>query len=264
MDDQHHNNAHEQNHSHEHENNSNNQSNMKDDFKEHLDGAMGTFKEMKNPGKFCIKTEFMNAIEILKLNEKKMQEVATSKTAAIAALLFILAGIVAMSLGQYFMFSWLRPSVGYLLLSMAYNLVGVIVGIFAINFVANQFFKGKGNFGQLFKVMGYAYIAVIPFVLVAVSPVLMSILSLVVGIWMIVVSFKTMAVIKKTNVLNTIFTFLIVGVAFAIISTVIVRVFGLGYGFGVGSYGGYGGYGGYDTEIDSVSDALDALRDLGY
>lgn len=261
MDDQLHNNMHEQNETHRdsshNEQKSTNQHGMKNDFKEHLDGAMGTFKEIKNPGKFDVKKEFMNAIEILKLNEKKMQEIATRKTTATSALLFILVGIVAMTIGQYFMFgSWYRPSMGSVIISMVIQLVGVIVGIFAIDFVATQFFKGKGNFGQLFRVFGYSYILMIPYILLPLAPGLMSVISLVAGIWMLVVMFKAMGVIKKLNAMHTIFTLLIVGVAFAIVMSIMMSVFGIGYGLGVGGYGGYG------AEIDSVSDALDAWRDL--
>jgi len=261
--DDHHNDVHEQNHPHEHENNSNNHGNMGNDLKEHFDGAMGTFKEMQHPGKFDLKKEFMNAIEILKLNEKKMEEVANNKSATVPALIFIAVGIIAMNLGMYFMWpGWLRPEMSYLLISVVYNLVGAIVGIFAIDFVANQFFKGKGNFGQLLRVMGYTYISMIPYILVAVVPTLTSIIGIVVGIWMLVVFFRMMGVIKKLSALNTLFTILIVGIALGIVMTIIARVFGLGYGFGLGS-AGYG-YGGYEPEIDSISDAMDALKNLGY
>ena len=67
---------------------------MQDELKEHFDGAMSTLKEIKDPGKFDFKKEFMNAIEILKLNEKKMTEIATRKTTATAAFLFALLGIM--------------------------------------------------------------------------------------------------------------------------------------------------------------------------
>ncbi|MBU1446316.1 YIP1 family protein [Patescibacteria group bacterium] len=258
MEDQYNGNNHEQNHAHENENNSNNNASMKNDFKEHLDGAMGTFNEIKNPGKFCVKTEFMNAIEILKLNEKKMQEIATRKTTATAALLFILIGVVAMGLGTQFMLpGWLRPSMGYMLISMLFNLVMVIVGIFALDFVANQFFKGKGDFGQLFRVFGYSYILMIPYILLPVAPGLYSIIGAVAGIWMLVVMFKTMGLIKKLNVVHTIFSLLIVGVALGIVMTIFMNVFGIGYGFGIGG-------GSAVAEINDWTDALNALGDINY
>jgi hypothetical protein len=224
--------------------------NMQGEFKEHLDGAMDTLKEIKNPGKFDFKKEFMNAIEILKLNEKTMHEISTRKTTATAAFLFILMGVVATSLGTYFMFpsAW-RPSVTYLLISMVVSLVAAFVAIFAIDFVASKFFKGKGNFGQLFRVMGYAYVVMIPYILIAVAPGLMSIIGLVAGVWMIVVTFKAIAVVKKLNPTHIIFTLLIVGVALFVIYSV------LGY-FGIGGYG-YGVSAG--SEINSLNEALEAL-----
>lgn len=220
---------------------------MQKEFKKHLDGAAGTFKEIQHPGKFDFKKEFMNAVEILKLNEKKMQDISTRKTTATAAFLFILIGTVSMSLGMYFMFpSVWRPSVGYLLINIVVSLASAFVTIFAIDFVASQFFKGKGNFGQLFRVIGYAYILMIPYILLAVAPGLMSIISLVTGVWMIVVIYKIISVIKKLNPTHTIFTIIIVMVALAIIFS-ILQYFGIGAGYGYGS------------EINNLNDAFEAL-----
>lgn len=220
---------------------------MQDEFKKHLGGAADTFKEIKNPGKFDFKTEFMNAIEILKLNEKKITEISTRKTTATAAFLFVLMGVVAMGLGTYLMFpaAW-RPSVGYLFISMLISLVAFFVAVFAIDFVGSQFFKGKGDFGQLFRVMGYSYILMVPYILLAVAPGLMSIITLVTGVWLLVVGYKAISVVKKLNPTHTIFTILIVGVALAIIYS-LLGYFGIGLGYGYGS------------EITNLNDALEVL-----
>ncbi|MBA4336641.1 hypothetical protein C0416_02600 [bacterium] len=221
---------------------------MQKEFKKHLDGAASTFNDIKNPGKFDFKAEFMNAIEILKLNEKKMTEVATRKTTATAALLFILIGMVAVSLGMYLMIpSVWRPSLMYLVFSMVYSLVAMLLVIFATDFVGSQLFKGKGDFGQLFRVFGYSYILMIPYILLAVAPGLASIISLAAGVWMLVVSYKIIMVIKKLNPTHTIFTILIVAVGLGVISAILAQ-FGVGFGFG-----------GYGAEINNLNDALDAL-----
>jgi len=217
------------------------------EFKKHLDGAASTFKDIQNPGKFDFKAEFMNAIEILKLNEKKITEVATRKTTATAALLFILIGMVSVSLGMYLMVpSVWRPSLMYLLFSMVYSLVAMILVIFATDFVGSQLFKGKGDFGQLFRVFGYSYILMIPYILLAVMPGLASIISLAVGVWMLVVSYKLVMIIKKLNPTHTVFTLLIVVVGLGVISAILAQL-GIGFGFGYGS------------EINNLNDALDAL-----
>jgi hypothetical protein len=231
------------------ENNKHDDGGMQKEFKKHLEGATSTFKDIQNPGKFDFKTEFMNAVEILKLNEKKITEVATRKTTATAAFLFILMGMVAMSLGMYLMFpsAW-RPSVMYLLFSMVYYLVAMFLLIFATDFVGSQFFKGKGDFGQLFRAFGYSYILMVPYILLAVAPTLTSIISLVTGVWMLVVSYKIITVIKKLNPTHTIFTILIVAVGLGVISAILAQ-FGIGFGYGAVS----------GSEVNSLNEALDAL-----
>ena len=226
-------------HKHEHD--------MQDEFKKHLEGASETFKEIGHPGRFDFKKEFMNAIEILKLNEKKMSDISTRKTTATAAFLFILMGVVSMSLGSYFMLSvvW-RPSIGFLLVNMVVSLVTAFVAIFAIDFVASQFFKGKGNFGQLFRVMGYMYALMIPFILLAVAPGLYGLLGLVLGVWMIVVTYKIIAVVKKLNPTHIVFTLIIVIVGLSILFA-ILQYFGIGVGY-VSS-----------PEINNLNDAIEAL-----
>lgn len=226
---------------------------MQEEFKEHFDGALDTLKEIKDPGKFDFNKEFKNAIEVLKLSEKKMHEIATRKTTATAAFLFVLMGIVATSLGTYFMFpaAW-RPSVGYLLLNMVLSLVAFFVVVFVIDFVASQFFKGKGNFGQLFRVMGYAYVVMIPYILLAVVPSLAPLLGLVTGVWLLIVVYKAITSVKKLNPTHTVFTLLIVLVVMAIVYS-ILGYFGAGMGFGYSSYG---------SEINSLNDALEALSQL--
>jgi len=220
---------------------------VQDELKKRFDEAADTFKEIRHPGKFDFKKEFMNAIEIIKLNEKKMHEVSISKTSATAAFLFILIGVVSMSLGSYLMIPspW-RASVGFLLISMLVSLVSVFVAIFAIDFVASQFFKGKGDFGQLFRIMGHMYVLMIPFVLLAVAPSLYSLIGLVFGVWMIIVTYKAIAVVKKLNSTNIILTMIIVGVALAIIFGVL-QYFGIGVGY-VSS-----------PEINNLNDAIKAL-----
>lgn len=223
---------------------------MQDELKEHFDGAMNTLKEIKDPGKFDFKKEFMNAIEILKLNEKTMQEIATRKTTATAAFLFVLISIVAMSLGSYLMFpsAW-RPSVGYLFINMLISLIAFFVVVFVIDYTASQFFKGKGNYGQLFRVMGYAYVVMIPYILLAIIPSLFSLIGLVTGIWMLIVVFKAISVVKKLNPTQTVFTLLITLVVMAIVYA-ILGYFGVGMGFGYGAGG---------SRINSLNDAIDAL-----
>jgi hypothetical protein len=224
---------------------------MQKEFKKHLGEAASTFKEIKHPGKFDFKKEFMNAIEILKLNEKTMHDIALRKTTATAAFLFILMGTVSMGLGMYFMLgSMWRPPVSHLLFSFVYYLVAMFLWIFVTDFVASQFFKGKGTFGQLFRVIGYSYVIMIPYLLLAVAPGLLELVSFITGIWLLVVTYKIISVIKKLNPTHTIFTIIIVAVAFVILSALLMQL-------GIGTVG-YG----YGAEINSLNEAMEALSQL--
>jgi len=202
------------------------------ELKTHLSGAAETFKDLKGGGKFDIGKEFMNALEILKLNGKKMEEIAANKAAALPALIFILIGALAFHVGIYFFFANMMKGLGALagmgdfslniplldlLISFLLLSVITIVEIFVLDFVANIAFKGQGKFGQLFRVLGYAN-------LVMIISVFMQI-GFIGGIWLLVVSYVALTKIKKLDSTNTVLTIIISLVVVAVLSYLVNLLF---------------------------------------
>ncbi|MBN1494527.1 YIP1 family protein [Candidatus Peregrinibacteria bacterium] len=202
------------------------------ELKTHLSGAAETFKDLKSSGKFNFGKEFMNAIEILKLNGKKMEEVAGNKSAALPALLFILIGALAFHIGIYFFFANMMRGLGGLvgmsgfsvaipifdlLISFVLLSVMTIVGIFIYDFVGSTFFKGHGKFGELFRVLGYANLVMIVSIFMQIG--------FIGGIWLLVVSYIALTKIKKLNTTNTVLTMIISLVAVAVLSYLVNLLF---------------------------------------
>lgn len=210
---------------HKHHDGHHHKEGFQEEAKKHLNDAVDTFKEIQHPGKFDLGKEFKNAIEVIKLNSKKMHEISTRKTTATAAFLFILIGALAMSLGTYLSIPGLyRPSVIYLLISLAFNVALPIVTIFVMDFVASKFFKGKGNFSQLFRVLGYGYILMI----VGLIPAILPLASL----WYLVVTYKALETVKKVNPTHNVFTIIISALAVGLVTTILASVFSFGlWGF---------------------------------
>lgn len=193
------------------------------EFKKHMDDAVGTFKHMDNPGKFNLGKEFKNAIEIIKLNTKKMHDVSERKTSGKGAIIFIILAAIAMNLGVYFSllrFDFLRPSILSMVISAVIYIVLMIVMIFVLDFVGSHFFKGKGNFGQLFKVLGYGNLIMVAGII--------SILGGIAGIWYLVIMYKALATVKKLNVTSIILTIVITIVVGGIIGTLLTSLTGYG------------------------------------
>lgn len=229
-------------HQHEHHHESQHSPDIQKELKTQLSGAAETFKDLKSGGKFDIAKEFMNAIEILKLNGKKMEEVANAKAAALPALIFIALGALAFHVGVYFyianMFKGLAglaglagmsdvsfaPPILDLVISFVLLVVVTVAQIFVMDFVANTFFKGQGKFGQLFRVLGYANLVMIVSLFMQ--------LGIIGGIWLLIVSYVALTKIKKLDATNTVLTLIITIVVVAVLSYLVnllfVNVFHLG------------------------------------
>lgn len=193
------------------------------EFKKHFDDAVDTFKEMKDPGRFNLGNEFKNAIEVVKLNSKAMHSVATRKTTAAAAIMFIVLAAVAMNAGvylQFMRFDFIRPTLLSLIINGLIYIVFMVVVIFIYDIIASQVFKGKGTFSELFRVMGYGnFIMVLG---------LIPMLGGLAGIWYLVISYKSLNVVKKLNPTNSILTIIIAFVIGGILSALLSSLIGYG------------------------------------
>ena len=196
------------------------------ELKTHISGAAETLKDIKAGGKFDLGKEFMNAFEVLKLNTKKMEEIAVNKAAALPALLFIIAGVVAFHLGFYFFMSSisrglfgvaLTPGILDLIISIVLSSAVAIVQIFVLDFVGNVFFKGQGKFGELFRVLGYASVVMLLCLIFQ--------LGVIGGLWFLIAAYFALNKIKKLNPTNTVITLVIALVVTALVTYLLNLLF---------------------------------------
>jgi Yip1 domain len=259
MDDQHHNNAHEQNNSHKHESNSNNHGNMGNDFKKDFGEAMDTFKEIKHPSKLNVKDELENVLEVVKLNEKRIEKIANNKSYTTGAAVILAFAALATACGMYFAIPFYTPPFIQLLIWIVFQFIFSIVGIFAFNLVAKLMFKGKGDFGALFRTMGYAYALMIPAILMVVSIGLGVTLYVIGGIWMLIVSYKIILKVHQLKQKETILTIVAGAIVFSIVTFFVSRALDIPTMYDMNEYNSaVAGLNNWAHEIE------DNLRDLDF
>lgn len=126
-------------------------------------------------------------LEIIKLNEKVMGDVAKDQKATGMAVLFIAIAGVAMAIGT---FMWM----GIIFYPIAV-LIGSFIGVGILHLFA-KLFGGKGAFMDLYRVFGIGYILS----WISVIPVVGPMISGIAGLWMIVVS---IIAVRKVHSLST-------------------------------------------------------------
>ena len=164
-------------------------------------------------------------IRIFKLDKAAIEEVAQKESLNAVALIFLVAGVIAGPLG-YLIFGAsafgivVRPSIAFTLVSMVLGVVSSAAGIYIVTYVAVNYFQGKANLGQYFRVMGViSVVGVLNLVGYAVG--IFSLISMVVGIWTLVVEYVTLQTVFKMDQKNTVLTIL-VSIAFMIVFGIIV------------------------------------------
>lgn len=175
---------------------------------------------------------FKQLVEILKLNKKAIESVASNVKGGAAAAVFLVAGAVAAPLGSLifgykFMNVVYRPEIGHVLVQLVFAVVMAVAVIFVTTLVANKLFKGKGAFADYFRVMGLAYGLNVVVLLGYAVPSLAPLLGLVVGIWGLVIMFFALQIVFKLDNTNTILTIIVTIVAMMILATLVAS---LGYG----------------------------------
>jgi hypothetical protein len=147
-------------------------------------------------GRWDFKQAFWDAFKVIKLDAQAMTAVSKDSSATRMAALFIVVASFLGSLG-----SMLFPSYAYRGLVMyrptffqvfeqtfAASLM-LIFAIFLVHFIAVRLFKARGSFEEFFRVAGYAYIVGILNIYPA--------FALVSGLWILVVLWKALTVVKR-------------------------------------------------------------------
>lgn len=200
---------------------------FQDDLKEEFNEAADTVKEMVPSGKFNLMNELKDALEIVKMKSEKMHTVAIKKNAALPALLIILAGIIAILLGEYFYMTSISgmrhlmlaaPPFSAFITSFLIYLISTLLIIFVYDFIATQVFKGKGDLGQLFRVIGYGNLVLV----VSIIPVLRGIAL----VWYGIIVYEAIKHIKKIEPLKAVLTIIISMIIVSLIAAVLSMLFG--------------------------------------
>jgi len=178
---------------------------------------------------------FKQFLEVIKLNKKAIEGVAGNKKGGAVAAIFLVAGSIAAPLAQLifgvrFLNVVYRPDVVSILIQAAIAIVIAVLVIFITTIVANKLFKGKGSFADYFQVMGLAYGLNVLMFLGPILPSLAPLISLVVGIWVLIISFYALQSIFKLDNTNAVLTIIVTIVAFFVLGAVVAALgFGAAY-----------------------------------
>lgn len=147
-------------------------------------------------GHWDFKQELQRAFQVVKLQAQAMTAVSKDSNATRMAVLFIVLSSFLGGLGSMLFPSYAyrglvvyRPTLFQVFEQTIAASLMLIFAIFLVHFFAVQLFKARGSFEEFFRVAGYAYVVGI---LNFCPP-----LTLVVGLWTLVVLWKALIVVKR-------------------------------------------------------------------
>lgn len=191
--------------------------------------------DLKSVNVAALKGGFGDVLEILKLNQSRIDAVAHRDSEGVTmALVYLVIGALAAPLGGALF--------GYTVLGTTFRtpivsaLIGAVIAIvisavtlYITNLVAERMFKGQGKFPQYFRVMGYAslinvvgFLTMVPF------------LTMIASIWILVINYKTLISVHKLDSTNAVLTIIVTIVAFLLLGF-LVATLGLTAAMGVGA-----------------------------
>ena len=177
-----------------------------------------------------IKTELQNALNIAILKKNVMHQVADDRSKTMFGYYVIIAAAILGAVGQQLFPIFFRPSLTSSLLMAVVQVITTVIGIYILSIIAKVIFKGQARHDQFFRVMAYGmvvmWIGVIPQ------------LSIIGGIWGLVLMFVILTTIHKLSAggaIGTILVSILVGFVISLILSPLYALIGLG---GVGGYGG--------------------------
>jgi hypothetical protein len=187
-----------------------------------------------------------DVLEILKMNKAKIDAVGGRDGEGITmALIYMAVGLLGAPLGGAIIgYTFLKMTVRTPILSALISWVVAVaigfIGLYITNLVAERLFKGKGKFGQYFRVMGYASFASVLGFLTFI-PIVGSLAVLWVNL---VINYLALKQVHKLDNTNAILAMIVSFVITMILAFVVASV-GLGAAMGGGMMGGFGGSASY-------------------
>ncbi len=158
------------------------------------------------------------AIDVGFLKHKAMNDVAAHKNRTTSAFIILIIAALAAGLGLKFFGGFFTPSWGMLISMTLYQVISSIIGIYILSVIAKSIFKGKAKHDAFFRVMAFGmvvtWLAIIPT------------LSVIGGIWGLVVVFVALKVVHKLSTGGAIGAILVTVIAMAIVSAILAPTLG--------------------------------------
>ncbi|GEM_PF-2177809 len=175
---------------------------------------------------------FKSVLEIFKLNTTAIEQVAKNEKLNMVALIFLVIGVIVGPLANLILgikvFNMVfHPSLQDTLITMIAQFVMAALAIFVTTLVATKVFNGKGTFAELFRIVGLASIINVLNILTPILPSLGMLISLVIGVYMLVVEFVSLKTVFKMDPTNTVLTMIVTIIVFVILGAIFAAV-GLG------------------------------------
>ncbi len=199
-----------------------------------------------------IMAELKTALNIALLKHKDMNAVAADKNKMVYAFGILIVAALASGLGLKFFGGFFSPS-WWMVISMAiYQVISAVIGIYVLSIVAKSIFKGHAKHDGFFRVMAFGMIVS----LLSIFPPL----SIIGGIWSLVIVFVVLKVVHKLTTGGAIGSILVTIIAMAIVMTILSPVMGMlgmkgmysgGVQFNGGSMMDFGNDGDFKMNINS-------------
>lgn len=198
-------------------------------------------------------TELRTALNVALLKHNVMHSVASDKKKTTFALGILVVAALASGLGLKFFGGFISPSWGMVLSMALYQVISAIIGIYVLSLVAKSIFKGQAKHDAFFRVMAFGMIVT----WLAIFPPL----SIIGGIWALVIVFVILKVVHKLTTGGVIGTLLVSIIAMALISLILSPVMAMigmkgmysgGFQFkGGDSIMDFNGNGGFEMHMDT-------------
>lgn len=189
--------------------------------------------------------ELKTALNVALLKHKDMNDVASDKGKTVMAFGILAVSALAAGLGMKFFGAFLSPSWGFVLSSALTQFISAIIGIYVLSIVARSVFKGHAHHDAFFRVLAFGMIVT----WLSIFPPL----SIVGGIWALVVLFVTLKVIHKLTTGGAIGAILVTIIAMALVMWILTPVMGM-LGLGGMYSGGFQFRGGSDSIMNIEND----------
>lgn len=170
------------------------------------------------------KKELKQAWQVITLKKPAMAAVAKDEKAFGPAILFVILASFASALGEYifpqrFMGVVYRHGFDDVVAQTVVISVCTFLAIAVLSLIAEHLFKGKAKLKDYFKVLAYAYLVMA----VGIIPAL----SVLAGIWLLVLTFVTLREVHKIDVAETIGTIVIAMIALVILMMFLMPFLGV-------------------------------------